>query len=442
MNSITDYAIIQRDKNGFGKCIFSGEYKYSGEIIMARVVSEDDNSTVIPWHRCSVGANEWKTELCVPEGGLYRAEARLCGAEQTETNNRYDWCDLIACVCHFGVGDIFVMAGQSNMSGYGRDPAYDPPELGIHLFDNSAKWCLAVHPLNSVPFPVYPNNDSSSGTSPALSFARALRRKLNVPIGLVAAAQGGSPLAAWNPAEEKPYLYEALVQKLNAVGQFRGMIWYQGCNEACDIQNAEAYLDKFTETVSLWREKFGYFPIATCQINRHAWKEEDREKMWGIVREAQRQAAKKIPDVYVIPTIDMYTSDGIHNASGACIVIGERLAAAMLKGHYRMGGYFAPDIKKITKTGSRTVLLEFEEKHMLRTMDDLACGMNIEDEHGMADCTSVCVLDSGAQVTCARDIGNNAVFHAYWHREQPAFFIRDIYGMPMLACYGVRIEEC
>lgn len=440
MRTVCDYMIIQRSADGFGRATFAGEFNGGDYTVVARVMREDDNFTVVPWQVCTITESGWEVELTVPEGGLYRFEARVCSGVASPCNNNYDWCPLIACVQHVGVGDVFVMAGQSNMSGYGRDPAYDPPELGVHLFDNRGQWVLAAHPLNSVPNAIYRNTDDSSGTSPGLAFGRMMHRRLGVPVGLVAAARGGSSLEQWNPAEENPDLYRELEKKLEEVGNFAGMIWYQGCNETCEEEEADSYLEKFTETVSLWREKFGYFPIATCQINRHASKEGDRDRLWGKVREAQRRAAKCIEGVYVVPTIDMHTVDGIHNASGACITVGERLANVLLKGHYGLSGTFAPSITKITRVDSRTVHLEFDGQYMLRTMDNIATGINIEDENGLQKCTKISVCDDGALVTAERDIGKNAVFHAYWEREVPAFFIRDINGMPMLACYGVKIE--
>lgn len=442
MRELCDYMIIQRDENGFGKVVFAGTLKNGQQgTVLVRVMREDDNMTVVPFTECEQNGDSWRIELTVPQGGLYRAEARLAARTMSDTNNNYDWCGLIACVYHFGVGDIFIMAGQSNMSGYGKDPAYDPPQLGLHLFDNAGKWGIAAHPLSSVPDPVYENNDDASGTSPGLAFARTMNRRLNVPIGLVAAARGGSSLESWNPAEEDPFLYRAMIAKIDEIGSFAGMIWYQGCNETVEKEEAETYLEKFTQTVSLWREKFGYFPIVTCQLNRHAWKGEDRERLWGLVREAQRQAAKTIKDVFVVPTIDMHTSDGIHNASGACVIIGERMAQAMLTGWYKVPGSLAPSINRIKKLDSERILLTFDGKHMLKTMDDLASGLNIEDENGMAECVNISVCDEGAVVTAERDIGKNAVFHAYWRREVPSFFLRDIYGMPMLACYNVKIDE-
>ncbi|MBP9987910.1 MAG: hypothetical protein KBT46_00265 [Ruminococcus sp.] len=441
MKNICDYMIIQRDNDGMGRGTFSGKIENKGCYAVTRVMREDDNATIVPWTKCEQTGNNWKINLKIPQGGLYRVETRAVRGEFCLTNNRFDWEELIACASHVGVGGVFVLAGQSNMSGYGKDPAYDPPQLGVHLYDNSGNWVLASHPLNSVANPIYPNNDSNSGTSPGLSFGKTMFRHLGVPIGLVSAAKGGSSLEWWNPAEEDHYLFDSLKAKLEQVGKFAGMLWYQGCNEAGNEDEASTYFEKFEQSISLWREEFGHFPIAVCQINRHAWKGADCDRLWGKVREAQRQAGIKLKDVYVVPTMDMGTIDGIHNSSSSCIIVGERLASVMLKGRYNLTGSVAPSIKRIKRISSDTIFLEFFSSHMLRTMDDLACGMNIEDENGMMKCTKVSVCDNGVMVFGEREIGKNAVFHAYWEREESAFFVRDIYGMPMLACYGVEIED-
>lgn len=442
MRNICDYMIIQRDADGFGRAEFSG-YCNANEnmVVVAGVYREDDNTMVVPWQTCERSGDDWRIDLTIPEGGLYRVEARLAACEQKPTNNRYDWSSLVAISKHVGVGDIFIMAGQSNMSGYGRDPAYDPPQIGVHLFDNSGDWDIASHPLSSVPDSAYENNDDCSGVSPGLAFGKMMFRRLGVPIGLVSAARGGSSLEWWNPAEEEPYLFDALKRKINKIGKFRGMIWYQGCNETVEQEESDTYLEKFKQAVSLWREEFGYFPIATCQLNRHSWKGEDRERRWGLVREAQRQAALQIPDCYIVPTIDMATVDGIHNSSSSCIVVGERLAGIMLKEHYGFAGPTAPNVISVKKVNSKTVLLKFKDSHMMRTMDELAHGINIEDEKGMMDCVRVFSCDDGVKVEAEREIVGKALFHAYWQREVAVFPIRDIYGMPMLACYNVEIEE-
>lgn len=441
MKNLCDYMIIQRDKNGFGTGVFCGEKELpENAVVVARAVREDDNMTVIPWSECEKDSAGWRIEMKLPQGGLYRIEARLTDVPFEPHNNRYDWFPMIACASHVGVGEVFVLAGQSNMSGYGKDPAYDPPELGVHLFDNAGRWVIASHPLNTVPDPVYKNNDGNSGSSPGLAFGRIMHRRLGVPIGLVMTAAGGTSLEWWNPAEEDPYLYYNMKEKLKETGDFAAMLWYQGCNETNE-EEAYSYYEKFRQAAGLWREEYGDFPIVVCQLNRHAWKGEDRDRLWGIVREAQRRAGMTVPGVYTVPTHDMFTVDGIHNAGGACVVIGERMANTLLKEFYGLPGCSAPNIESIRKLDSCSVLLNIRGALTLRAMDDLACGMNIEDENGMMKCTSVRICPEGAVVTGERDICGKAVLHAYWEREEAAFCVRDNYGMPLLACYGVEIEE-
>ncbi len=444
MKNICDYMIIQRDSDGFGKGVFAGEISAEGEFAVAvRVMNEYNNQTVVPWHKCEISGKNWQDELTIPEGGLYRVEARLAPCDMPVENNRFDWCDLIACANHVGVGDVFIMAGQSNMSGYGKDPAYDPPQLGVHLFDNSGKWVLACHPLNSVPNPAFANNDTGSGTSPALAFGKMMQRKLGVPVGLVAAARGGSSLEDWNPAhDDDPYLYYALREKIAEIGTFKGMIWYQGCNDAGNFEEASIYLKKFKQTVTLWREEFGFFPIITCQLNRHAFRNGGDDRFWGMVREAQRQAAIELDGVYIIPTMDMHTIDGIHNTSSACIIVGERMANEALRGVYGFSGTPAPNVKEAVQKDDSTVLLTlYNNSHIMRTMDDVADGINIEDEKGLMNCTKATVTAEGIEITAERKIEGKAVFHAYWRRNVPSFFLRDAYGLPMLACYGVEIKN-
>lgn len=446
MNVLTDFKIIQRNNDGFAKVTFAKDTDTEPDHnVVVRVIREDDNSVIVPWTLAERTDKGFKAELTVPAGGLYRAEAKDIAEEYNPKYNFYEWAPLVAEVNHFGVGDVFIVAGQSNMSAYGRDSAYDPPELGVHTFNNRGEWCIATHPLNCCVAPIFCNNDSCSGTSPALSFGRMMHRRLNVPIGLVCAAQGGAPLRHFYPEmKDGGILFEALMKKLEDVGSVKGVIWYQGCAEGSSMEEALQYLENFAGMVAYWRERLGDIPFVTVQINRHTESGPLKAlRPWGIVREAQRQAALVIKDVYTVPAIDLYTTDGIHNSSGCNVIIGERMAKAMLKGVYGLDGVFAPTIVKVTKKDAKHILLWLENGDMVHPMDNCADGLNIEDENGIMDCVFVEGNPDGSlTVEGEREIVGNAVFHAYWKRKQPAFFIRDIYGgMPMLACYGVKIED-
>jgi len=436
MVEIHDYQIVQR-KNGCADIIFSGalpEGFRDEQRIYAHVVREDDNLTVIGWTLCEHDESNWQIRLTLPEGGLYRLEACLRDGE-----NAFEWSPRIKNVCHVGVGELYMITGQSNMAGYGRDAAYDPPRLGVHLYGNNGKWSVATHPLNDSIDTIYPENcELPSGTSPALSFGRVMSERLGVPVGLVQASLGGSPLSAWHP-NENGYLYRAMMRRIDAVGEIGGVIWYQGCSDA-NTNDAPKYLERFAEMVRLWREQLGNIPVITVQLNRWTGGGES-DRYWGMIREAQRMAAKTILDVCVVPSIDMLTTDGIHNSSSANVVIGERMASAALCSFYGKPGMTAPSVEKIEYVDDTHIYVVFGEGYHVSGMDGMGHGMNIEDADGLIECPRADMYKNGMLVSAERKFTLPAKYHALWKCSPPAFVPRDMHGMPMLSCYGIEIEK-
>ena len=133
-------------------------------------------------------------------------------------------------VHNVGVGDVFVIAGQSNAAGRAKNPVADDPELGVHVLRTSARWELATHPLgettNALHVGHYENHNP--GHSPWLHFAKRLKRELGYPIGLVPCAYGGAPLRWWNP-EENGALFTNMLEMLADYDIHpRAVLWYQG----------------------------------------------------------------------------------------------------------------------------------------------------------------------------------------------------------------------
>ena len=441
-SNLQNYQIIQRGPDGYADvpyCGAIGKELSEDEGIIVRVIRETDNLTVLPWQECKVsrkaGETAWDTVLHLPEGGLYRVEATVLPRD----GNR-EWSSRIDCVYHIGVGDIYVMAGQSNMTGYGRDNAFDPPRLGVHSFTRAGEWAVAAHPLcDSLDSP-YGYDEFNSGTSPALSFARRLSDALGVPVGLIPAAIGGTLLRQWDP-DENGFCYSRMCAMLRDAGTFRGMLWFQGCSDA-NRENSGTYYTRFCRIVSQWRDRFGDFPLLTVQLNRWAGDgegvESDRE--WGTIRDAQRLAALTLPNVSIVPALDLPMSDGIHDGSAANVVIGQRLADTALQEIYHKVGQCAPSILSAERKDATHVILRLTPGHSVWAMDDIAFGMNVEDEGGLIDCTTAYAGPDCLTVETARPFGDGAKFHYAWRKHTPLFPARDSYGMPLLACYGVEIR--
>lgn len=435
MLAIRDYQIVRRE-NGYARVYFAGEIpeEYAScERIQARVSCEDDGFVVVDWCECERVGNRFSVELVLPEGGLYRLDAAALVSKDADAHDS----PCFYRVRHVGVGELFMLTGQSNMAGYGREAAYDPPELGVHLYANDGNWRIAAHPLNDACNSIYPENlEPNTASSPALSFARTARRLLNVPIGLVQASRGCTQLCRWHP-EEDGDLYRAMLRRLDAVGPVSGVLWYQGCADA-KAREAPIYFERFVRMLELWRKSLGDVPMITVQLNRVVRRDSEwQDRCWGNVREAQRQAAQKLNNVYIVPAMDLAMSDVTHNNSAANVILGERMANAYLRGKR------APNINRIRRVDDARAMLIFDEPCVFKLInnDQPPLGFDIEDESGLIPCVRVAAKDGGLIVTAGRSFAKGARMHAFWQQMPEAGVPYALNGLPMLAFYNVPVEE-
>ncbi len=203
------WQIFQQGSDGTASIHLTGEYRLiqlSQEIplqftelphaktnVKARIALESTGENVIPWTPCTVlDESHWEITFDhVPAGGLYRIETYM----DFEGWNGLS-CSRGDMIHNIGVGDVFVIAGQSNAAGRAKNPVADDPELGVHVLRTSAVWELATHPLGETTGAVHVGHyeNHNPGHSPWLHFAKRLKKELGYPIGLVPAAYGGSPL--------------------------------------------------------------------------------------------------------------------------------------------------------------------------------------------------------------------------------------------------------
>ncbi len=351
----SDWQIIQHE-NGTANIRLSGTFQVPSAAIevgtesacpVVRVLSEDDNSQILPWTKTNLHPGEdgmsgaWDTTLTLPAGGLYRIET---GLDTKSTKPELTWVFRGDVRLHIGVGDLFIIAGQSNSSGYGRDSALDPPDLHVHLYRNRDSWDLACHPMNESSFAAdKPNAEMGiSGTSPYLSFGKALHKISGYPVGFIMTAQGGSPISRWDTRQNGDLFHNMITQIRKCTEKAAGILWYQGCADTTPT-NSVKYLDCFRHFVTETRKELGYtISFFTFQLNRQM--NADYSEEWGIIREAQRQAARMLSSVYILPTLHCGLCDGIHNNSHSAMMLGENMAKLCGGILYHTPGFFAPDI--------------------------------------------------------------------------------------------------
>ncbi|BBI35366.1 sialate O-acetylesterase [Cohnella abietis] len=429
----------------------TNEETLTGAQVYSRVVREDSSETVVGWTIAVMEDNQaWKVRLeRVPAGGLYRIETCL----QINGNQELEWALRGDMIHHVGVGDLWVIAGQSNAAGYGKGPVNDAPEMGIHLLRNSGKWDLATHPFNESTQTIHIENRETAnpGHSPFLAFARILKRETGYPVGLIQTALGGSPLKAWNPEEEGTLYRNMLSIVQSAGGSVRGVVWYQGCSDA-NPDESVTYAKRFGTMVSHWRQDLGVadLPFITVQLNRHTGVNPTLEenKSWGTVREAQRAVAKEIPHVTVVPAIDCPLSDEIHNSPAGNLLIGERMARAALATIYgRNVHYQAPEISRaqviVKAEGELTVELEFNNVGgYLVSIGPNEQVFTIEDEDGFVEPLHWRISGRNTiQLTLGRAIKGQAYVHGGYERDPAKHYPLDsLTYLPLLSFYKVSIE--
>lgn len=462
-----NWQILQQDK-GSADIALSGSWSLPDKllaksiVVLVCVVNENSGETVIPWMKCQkLADNRWQVIIRnVPAGGLYRIESCL---KDTLTPYREVWDIRGDMIHHIGVGDLYVIAGQSNAAGVGRGPVYDPPEIGVHVLRNNGHWDLASHPLNDGTRTIHEETFENGNCkhTPYINFAKLLKRELGYPIGLLPVAKGGTWLSQWNPAmagtykrSDKTYesvpLYRNMLQIIKSQGgNIKGILWYQGENDAYRDSLAAAYLTNFGTFLTILRADLynDSLPIITVQLNKCTYLPTEQISIqWGMVREAQRQAARKLKNVFIVPTIDLGMSDAIHNSSESNMIIGERLArAALAEIYHKPHSYKAPDLALAKKLDRSKVSLSFDNvtdwlNVRLVKPEDLQ--FTFIDETGKLEIKNYEMASpSVILISFKRPLNGKCLVRGCWEVAPTCLIPVDNGTMlPMLSFYGVEVK--
>ncbi|MDB5085775.1 MAG: hypothetical protein JWN30_2661 [Bacilli bacterium] len=428
-----DWQIFQRNEDGFAEISLAGTWKTDEPVyfVQARVVDENTNQPVtllLDWRDADMDreAQRFKIVLSVPQGGLYRIETRVKRPFAKDSRAlRGDY------VHHIGVGDLYIIAGQSNASGTGKGAANDGPMLGVHLFANDEKWKLATHPLEDATHTLHPITITRvfHGHSPWLAFGKKILSKQRIPIGLIPTALGGSAISRWVKDEEhKGDLFDNMADMVQkAGGRAAGILWYQGESDLSE-QALERYADRFTRFVQQTRQllKKETLPVFTAQINA-AHTEQPNDAAWSRMREIQRQLCQTLNQVYLIITIDCAMSDEVHNNAGSNVWIGERFADSALEHVYGepiLSSY--PEVSRIQFLGNDRLAIQMDFTHVAGdwTPKGKPDNFSVQDEAGWIPIASLTYGESHTIVLNLQrePVGATTVHGLYGAAPKPFLF--------------------
>ena len=247
-------------------------------------------------------------------------------------------------------GDLWVLAGQSNMEGVGDLDDVEPPHPLVHSFQSRESWALAEEPLHwlgesprpvhhiisgqPVPAAIPPRDPArAKGAGLGLTFAKAMVDRTGVPVGLIPAAHGGTSMQQWDPARKGQgghSLYGATLERVKAIGgRVAGILWYQGESDA-NPADAALYQARMTALVQSFRADLNSpdLPFLFVQLGPFITDPDPSLVAgWNQVREFQRLLLGTLPNVGMVSAIDCGLDDGIHIDTAGLKTLGHRLAA-------------------------------------------------------------------------------------------------------------------
>ncbi|NQU11088.1 sialate O-acetylesterase [bacterium] len=337
ISGLFDGMVLQRTKRGFCDVVIEGNTTGRGRVI-ARVTAGRKPVRGLAGARIGRASRGKVTARLkgIPAGGPYTVALHVRDAAGATSDS------LI--VRNVYVGDVWILAGQSNMQGCGLLAERLTARRQVRALYMDDHWAAAEEPLHQLYIAVDavhdaqnmqpPPNGPVTGVGPGVAFGQALQSATGVPQGLLACAHGGTSMAQWDPKLKKlggGSLYGAMLRRFRRNGgRVAGVLWYQGESDASP-DAAKVYTARMTELIRAMRRDFGdaRLPVAIVQISRlvsRAWVE---EKSWNSVQDQERRLPEKIRNLTVVPTVDLELNDLIHLASRGQHELGRRLAQAM-----------------------------------------------------------------------------------------------------------------
>lgn len=319
------------------------------------------------------------------------------------------------------VGDVWIAAGQSNMEWpirWSADPAGEM-KTSSHPRIRLAR---TMHRVSGNPVSDWVGQQWQAASEQSVEhfsavgyhFAREMQAKLNVPIGVIQSAWGGTPIEAWTSLKglssdpelmpvfaewgelmeqhetealllpkriaewkeagskgEPPQLRRRPGGQWQPAGLFnamiapltrwpiRGVIWYQG-EANTSPQRAPLYERLLPTMIRDWRRAWGQgdFPFLFVQLANY---EAIPDSMWPTVREAQRKSLA-IANTAMAVTIDIGEPGNIHPKNKR--EVGRRLALAA-------EGTMGPLFRMATKEKD-TIRLWFDHAEGLKARGELS----------------------------------------------------------------------
>lgn len=325
------------------------------------------------------------------------------------------------------IGEVWLASGQSNMDFMVRDMesattvlkdslndqvflfSMDGKTLSGEKFsEDDLKNCNASDYFESSGWTTSNTKDLERFSAVAYAFAHSLQKKLNVPIGIICNAIGGSPAQSWISREAMEQKHQTINLlndtrlnpmvdtwvadriELNMDAHFKtkirarhpyqptilfdagilpikdytikGVIWYQGESNA---DHVELHANLFKMLVNDWRDHFNnaempFYYVQLSSIDR---------PNWGCFRDSQRKLLD-IPNTGMAVSYDVGDKTDVHPKKKW--VVGQRLSKVALHNNYDKAVVFSGPLLDFVNVNGNTLEVYFKHSKGLKTINNTA----------------------------------------------------------------------
>ncbi|MFN3488757.1 MAG: sialate O-acetylesterase [Emticicia sp.] len=275
-----------------------------------------------------------------------------------------------------GIGDLFLIYGQSNALGLGGIDTYRPEPnplirfFTVANFDNGdSEW---VQPYKTSTWP-------GTGT---LEFQKFLCGKYNYPVGVIVGSVGGSDLRglnnrnAQNPADKNTHYGKMLLQTIisDVQDQIKYIIFRHGESDGSYQLESEQYPAEFEK---LYNSFVLDYPNLKKIYNIQNNILTINNSKAGFLRDYQRLTKYKFPKITTMSSVGATGYDGLHYTLGGYSQTAYELSRIIGREIYndnQSPQIYSPDLKKIYWE-SQKLVLEFDEgMQMNYPKDSVASG--------------------------------------------------------------------
>lgn len=330
---------VSRKKICSGDCVQTGDLRFDGYFYGA-VLQRDKPNLIYgvgsgnlrffcngKEYPVARGNGRWRAEL-PPMPSVRDCLLKIANDESSDT-------------AEVSFGDVFLLAGQSNMEWTVKqcrasrrvcDESPNGTDGELRLYNAPCDYCFDTRDelAGNVRWTSATAETAENFSCLGYLFGKFYKARVNVPVGLVATAIGGTSLVFWQKREVQTHLeeqgvtvftdssqpiftpslgYNALINPLTA-NSYKAVLWYQGESNSENELHYVSYGVQLEALIKSWRTEFDDSSLDFVLFQLARFK--DNQKGFREVNRQLGEVALSVEGCYLVLNDDLGEWDNIH----------------------------------------------------------------------------------------------------------------------------------